>query len=108
MPVDGVDRRRRGRTDRSSPERSERDCYRSGVPSRIEVATRSDISEVIASADALVATDAGRYDPTATDLNWAALSVRFSHPRVVSAAIRGMGNRCSRHWRGGTLARPDH
>jgi GNAT superfamily N-acetyltransferase len=39
---------------------------------RIEVATHDDIPEIIASADALVATDAGRYDPTATDLGWAA------------------------------------
>jgi ribosomal protein S18 acetylase RimI-like enzyme len=41
------------------------------VPDRIEVARHDDISEIIASADALVATDAGRYDPTATDLSWA-------------------------------------
>jgi len=41
------------------------------VPIRVDVATRDDISEIIASADALVATDAGRYDPDATDLGWA-------------------------------------
>lgn len=41
------------------------------MPDRIEVARHDDMSEVIASADALVATDAGRYDPTATDLSWA-------------------------------------
>jgi len=49
-----------------------RGCYRSGVPIRIDVATRGDISQIVASADALVATDAGRYDPSATDLGWAA------------------------------------
>ncbi len=42
------------------------------MPIRVEVATRDDISQIIASADALVATDAGRYDPDSTDLNWAA------------------------------------
>ena len=47
-------------------------CYRSGVPIRVEVASRDDISQIIASADALVATDAGRYDAEATDLGWAA------------------------------------
>jgi GNAT superfamily N-acetyltransferase len=51
---------------------AQNDCYRSAVPSRIDVATPDDIAEIIASADALVATDAGRYDPTATDLDWAA------------------------------------
>jgi GNAT superfamily N-acetyltransferase len=49
-------------------------CYRSGVPSRVEVATGDDVSEIIASANALVATDAGRYDAGATDLTWAARS----------------------------------
>ncbi len=39
---------------------------------RVEAASPGDISEIIASADALVATDAGRYDPAATDLSWAA------------------------------------
>jgi GNAT superfamily N-acetyltransferase len=42
------------------------------VPGRIEVATHDDLSEIVASAEALVAADAGRYDPTATDLTWAA------------------------------------
>lgn len=46
-------------------------CYRPGVPDRIDVATHDDLSQIIASADALVATDAGRYDPNATDLDWA-------------------------------------
>jgi ribosomal protein S18 acetylase RimI-like enzyme len=41
-------------------------------PITIDVATRDDLAGIIASADALVATDAGRYDPTATDLGWAA------------------------------------
>jgi hypothetical protein len=38
----------------------------------VDVATHDDISEILASADALVATDAGRYDPGATNLGWAA------------------------------------
>ena len=38
----------------------------------VEVATHDDIPEIIASADALVATDAGRYDAAGTDLGWAA------------------------------------
>jgi ribosomal protein S18 acetylase RimI-like enzyme len=38
----------------------------------VEAATRDDIPEIIASANALVATDAGRYDPGATNLDWAA------------------------------------
>jgi ribosomal protein S18 acetylase RimI-like enzyme len=38
----------------------------------IEAATHADIPEIIASADALVASDAGRYDPGATNLGWAA------------------------------------
>jgi hypothetical protein len=42
------------------------------VSCRIDVATGEDLSELIASADALVAADAGRHDPTATDLTWAA------------------------------------
>jgi GNAT superfamily N-acetyltransferase len=38
----------------------------------IDVATYEDIPAVLASADALVATDAGQYDAGATDLDWAA------------------------------------
>ncbi|HEY1488802.1 MAG TPA: GNAT family N-acetyltransferase [Micromonosporaceae bacterium] len=38
----------------------------------VEVATDADIPAIIASAEALVATDAGRYDADATDLGWAA------------------------------------
>ena len=41
------------------------------MPGRIGVATPDDISDIIASASALVAADAGQYDPTATDLTWA-------------------------------------
>ena len=37
----------------------------------IEVATPDDLAEIVASADALVATDAGHHDPAATDLTWA-------------------------------------
>jgi ribosomal protein S18 acetylase RimI-like enzyme len=44
------------------------------VSYRIEVATSDDIAGFLASAGALVATDAGRYDPDATDLDWAAKS----------------------------------
>jgi ribosomal protein S18 acetylase RimI-like enzyme len=39
---------------------------------RIEIATHADIAGVLASAQALVATDAGRYDSAATNLDWAA------------------------------------
>jgi GNAT superfamily N-acetyltransferase len=42
------------------------------VTIRIDVATRDDISTFIASAENLVATDAGRYDPAGTDVGWAA------------------------------------
>lgn len=38
---------------------------------RIDVATVADLAAVVASASALVAADAGRYDPGATDLGWA-------------------------------------
>lgn len=38
----------------------------------IVVAAPADIPELLASADALVATDAGRYDAAATNLGWAA------------------------------------
>jgi GNAT superfamily N-acetyltransferase len=38
---------------------------------RIDVATAADTAAVLASAIALVATDAGRYDPDATDVDWA-------------------------------------
>jgi ribosomal protein S18 acetylase RimI-like enzyme len=37
----------------------------------ISVATKDDIPEILASADALVATDAGVHDPAATNLGWA-------------------------------------
>ena len=46
-------------------------CYVPRVPVRIDVATLDDRADLIASADALVATDAGRYDPAGTDLDWA-------------------------------------
>jgi len=39
---------------------------------RTSAATPDDIPEILASADALVATDAGRYDAAATNLGWAA------------------------------------
>jgi GNAT superfamily N-acetyltransferase len=39
---------------------------------RIDVATAADTQEFLASAVALVETDAGRYDPDATDLGWSA------------------------------------
>jgi GNAT superfamily N-acetyltransferase len=39
---------------------------------RIEQATRDDIPALLACAQALVATDAARYDATATNLDWAA------------------------------------
>ena len=70
----GIFRRRSATTSAqsSAPCHSATGCYRSGVPIRVEVATRDHISQIIASADALVATDAGRYDPDATDLSWAA------------------------------------
>jgi ribosomal protein S18 acetylase RimI-like enzyme len=42
------------------------------VPITVDSATEADIPAVIASAEALVATDAGRFDPAATDLGWAA------------------------------------
>jgi GNAT superfamily N-acetyltransferase len=42
------------------------------VTIRITKATPDDIPEVLASADALVATDAGRHDAAATNLGWAA------------------------------------
>jgi len=58
----------------ASGRRNRETRYRAGVPTRIEVATPDDLFEIIASADALVATDAGRYDPDATDLGWAALT----------------------------------
>ena len=38
----------------------------------VDVATHDDIPEILASAEALVATDAGRYDAGATNLHWAA------------------------------------
>ena len=38
----------------------------------VEAATHADIKEIIASANALVTTDAGRYDADATNLDWAA------------------------------------
>jgi ribosomal protein S18 acetylase RimI-like enzyme len=38
---------------------------------RIDSATRDDIPEILASADALVATDAGVHDAAATNLGWA-------------------------------------
>jgi len=38
------------------------------VSVHIEGATRDDLAEIIASADALVASDAGHHDPAATDL----------------------------------------
>jgi GNAT superfamily N-acetyltransferase len=41
------------------------------VTIRTCVATTADISEILASADALVATDAGRHDAAATNLGWA-------------------------------------
>jgi GNAT superfamily N-acetyltransferase len=41
------------------------------VSIRVDVATHDDLADIIACADALVATDAGRYDPAGTDLNWA-------------------------------------
>ncbi|HEX5497044.1 MAG TPA: GNAT family N-acetyltransferase [Mycobacteriales bacterium] len=41
---------------------------------RIGVATSEDAKAFLASAVALVTTDAGRYDPDATDLDWAAQS----------------------------------
>jgi GNAT superfamily N-acetyltransferase len=41
------------------------------VASRIDIATSADIADIIASADALVTTDAGRYDAAGTDLGWA-------------------------------------
>jgi GNAT superfamily N-acetyltransferase len=41
------------------------------VTIRINTATRGDIPGILASADALVATDAGLHDPAATNLGWA-------------------------------------
>lgn len=41
---------------------------------RIEVATTADADAFLDSAEALVATDAGRFDPAATDLGWRARS----------------------------------
>ncbi len=38
---------------------------------RINTATRDDIPEILASADALVTTDAGRHDAAATNRRWA-------------------------------------
>jgi GNAT superfamily N-acetyltransferase len=40
----------------------------------IDVATAADGEALLASAEALVAADAGRYDPDATDLGWSARS----------------------------------
>jgi len=42
------------------------------VTIRISAATPDDVAEILASADALVATDAGRHDAAATNLGWAA------------------------------------
>jgi len=42
------------------------------VTIRIIVATADDIPAILASADALVATDAGKHDAAATNLGWAA------------------------------------
>ncbi len=39
---------------------------------RVDRATSKDFAELLASADALIATDAARYDPEATNLDWAA------------------------------------
>lgn len=41
---------------------------------RIDTATADDIPEIVASADALVATDAGAHNAAATNLHWAAES----------------------------------
>lgn len=41
---------------------------------RVEVATSEDAEAFLGSAVALVTTDAGRYDPDGTDLDWAARS----------------------------------
>jgi GNAT superfamily N-acetyltransferase len=42
------------------------------VTIRTSAATPDDISDILASADALVATDAGRHDAAVTNLGWAA------------------------------------
>jgi GNAT superfamily N-acetyltransferase len=42
------------------------------VTIRIDTATTDDVPEIVASADALVATDAGAHDAAATNLDWAA------------------------------------
>ncbi len=40
---------------------------------RIDTATVSDLADIVASAAALVAADAARFDPAATNLDWAAM-----------------------------------
>ncbi len=53
---------------------------------RVGAATRNDIPKVVASTDALVATDAGRYDAAATNLDWAAQS---GHPYCAALLASG-------------------
>jgi GNAT superfamily N-acetyltransferase len=43
------------------------------VTIRIDTATAGDLADIVASAAALVATDAARFDPSATNVDWAAL-----------------------------------
>jgi GNAT superfamily N-acetyltransferase len=42
------------------------------VAIRIDTATPDDLADIVASAAALVATDAARFDPSATNVDWAA------------------------------------
>ncbi len=46
--------------------------YVAGMPFTVDVAGLDDFPAFLASAEALVATDAGRFDADATDLGWAA------------------------------------
>ena len=50
--------------------------YRACIALIIETATADDMPAIIASADALIAADAGRYDADATNLGWAAQTGR--------------------------------
>jgi GNAT superfamily N-acetyltransferase len=43
------------------------------VAIRIDTATARDLADIVASAAALVAADAGRFDPAATNVDWAAM-----------------------------------
>jgi GNAT superfamily N-acetyltransferase len=58
------------------------------VAIRIDTATARDIEDIVASAGALVADDAARYDPATTNLGWAA-----AHgPAYASALLAGEDN----------------